>query len=104
MCSRDSLSVHAQHYLGTTDANAPLASPLYAELSGLQPLLINVGDQETLLDDATRFAERAQTAGVDVTIEAVPEMIHVWHIFSGLVPESDTALDDLATWIKKRLD
>ena len=103
MCSRETLSVHAQHYLGATDANAPLASPVYADLAGLPPLLIHVGDHETLLDDATRLAERAQAAGVDVTIEAVPEMIHVWHIFTGLVPESEPALDDLATWIKKHL-
>jgi acetyl esterase/lipase len=103
MCSRETLSVHAQHYLGTTDAATPLASPLNAELRGLPPLLIHVGDHETLLDDSVRFAERAQAAGVDVTIEAVPEMIHVWHIFTGLVPESEVALDDLATWIRKRV-
>jgi acetyl esterase/lipase len=103
MCSRETLSVHARHYLGTSEADAPLASPLYADLTDLPPLLIHVGDHETLLDDSMRLAERAQAAGVDVTIEAVPEMIHVWHIFAGLVPESDPALTDLSEWIKKRL-
>ena len=103
MCSREKLSVHAQHYLGAIGADAPLASPLYADLTGLPPLLIHVGDHETLLDDSMRLAERARAAGVDVTIDAVPEMIHVWHIFAGLVPESEPALDDLTTWVKKRL-
>jgi acetyl esterase/lipase len=103
MCSRESLSRHAERYLGATSASDPLASPLYADLHGLPPLLIHVGDHETLLDDSVRFAERATAAGVDVTIDAVPEMIHVWHIFTGLVPESEPALDDLATWVKKRL-
>jgi acetyl esterase/lipase len=104
MCSRETLSVHAEHYLGATEDTDPLASPVYADLTGLPPLLIHVGDHETLLDDSVRLAERALAAGVDVTIDAVPEMIHVWHIFTGLVPESEIALDELSAWIKKRLD
>jgi acetyl esterase/lipase len=103
MCSRTSLTPSAEAYAGGADPATPLISPVHADLSGLPPLLIHVGDHETLLDDSVRFAERAQAAGVDVSIEAVPEMIHVWHIFTGLVPESEVALDDLATWIRKRV-
>ncbi len=69
-------------YVGASDPRAPLASPIYADLSGLPPLLIQVGENEVLLDDSTRLAERAEAAGVDVTLEVWPEMIHVWHFFA----------------------
>ena len=69
-------------YLGGKDPRTPLAAPLYADLKGLPPLLIQVGDAETLLDDATRIAERAKAAGVSVKLEVWPEMIHVWQLFA----------------------
>ncbi len=59
----------AQLYLGGADPRTPLAAPLYADLRGLPPMLIHVGDAEVLLDDSTRLAERAKAAGVDVTLE-----------------------------------
>src|SRR5215475_2092435 len=72
----------AAAYLGGKDPRTPLAAPLYADLAGLPPLLIQVGTAETLLDDASRLAERARKAGVAVTYEPWEGMIHVWHLFA----------------------
>jgi acetyl esterase/lipase len=71
----------AKNYLGSADPRSPLASPLYADLHGLAPLLIQVGAAETLLDDATRLAQIAGAADVAVDLQIWPEMIHVWHIY-----------------------
>jgi acetyl esterase/lipase len=103
MCSRTSLTPSAEAYVGGADPGAPLISPAHADLSGLPPLLIHVGDHETLLDDSTMLAERARAAGVDVELEVAPEMIHVWHVFAGMVPESDVALTAMGQWIDMRL-
>ncbi len=103
MCSRTSLTPSAEAYVGAGDPKTPLISPAHADLSGLPPLLIHVGDHETLLDDSTMLAERAEAAGVDVELVVAPEMIHVWHVFAGMVPESDVALSDLGGWIERRL-
>lgn len=67
MVQRESLIKIGKAYLGNADARTPLAAPLYADLTGLPPMLIQVGTSETLLDDATRLAERAEEAGVNVT-------------------------------------
>jgi acetyl esterase/lipase len=82
----------ARIYLGDADPRQPTASPLYADMKGLPPLLIQVGDLETLLDDATRTAANAKAAGVDVTLEVWPEMVHVWHLFAPMVPEGREAI------------
>ena len=70
----------AQLYLNGADPRSPLAAPLYADLSGLAPLLIQVGAAETLLDDALRLAKAAGAADVRVDLQVWPEMIHVWHL------------------------
>src|SRR5215470_9804425 len=70
----------AQLYLGGKDPKSPLAAPLHADLRGLPPLFIHVGDAETLLDDSTRVAEKAKKAGVKVDLEVWSEMPHVWHL------------------------
>ena len=89
-------------YLNGADPRTPLAAPLYADLSGLPPLLIHVGTAETLLDDATRLAERAQAAGVDVTLESWNDMIHVWHIFAPLLPEGQQAVERVGDYVRQR--
>ncbi len=68
-------------YLNGADPRSPLAAPLYADLGGIAPLLIQVGAAETLLDDAVRLSGAAGAADVPVTMEIWPEMIHVWHLF-----------------------
>jgi acetyl esterase/lipase len=80
----------------------PLASPLHAELKGLPPLLIQVGQAETLLDDATRLAERARMAGADVTYEPWPDMIHVCQGFGSFLPEARQAIERIGEFIRKR--
>jgi len=92
----------ARAYLGSADPSHPYASPLYADLHGLPPILLHVGDAEVVLDDSTRFAAKARAAGVDVTLEVWPEMPHVWHAFAGLLPESDQAIEQIGKWLRAR--
>jgi acetyl esterase/lipase len=77
---------------------------VYADLAGLPPLLIHVGEVETLRDDAVALADRATAAGTQVELWVAPGMVHVWHMFAGMVPESDRALAVVADWITARLD
>jgi monoterpene epsilon-lactone hydrolase len=98
----DGLKRMAGMYLGGLDPRTPLAAPLYAELSGLPPLLIQAGGAEMLLDDATRLAERARKAGVDVTFEVWDDMIHVWHVFATLLPEARQAIDGIGAFIRRQ--
>jgi acetyl esterase/lipase len=92
----------AERYLGGQDRKMPLASPLYADLTGLPPLLIHVGTEEILLDDSTRFAERARAAGVNVTLNVAQDMIHVWHFFAAVAPEGRDALAEIGAFIRSR--
>ncbi len=100
---REGLLGMARAYLGGLDPRTPLAAPLHAELGGLPPLLIHVGTAEILLDDAVRLAERARAAGVDVELETWEEMVHVWHMFGGLLPEADLAIARVGEFLRKHL-
>jgi epsilon-lactone hydrolase len=90
----------AKLYLNGKDPRTPLAAPLYADLKGLPPLLIHVGEAETLLDDATRITERAKAAGVQVNLEVWPDMIHVWHLFAPVLPEGQQAIDGIGKFVR----
>ena len=79
----------------------PLASPLFADLYGLPPLLIQVGSTEVLLSDAIRFAERAEQAGVDVTLEVWPDMAHVWQFAARILPEARQAIKRIGEYIER---
>jgi phosphinothricin tripeptide acetyl hydrolase len=81
----------------------PTAAPIYADLSGLPPMLVPVGDAEVLLDDALTLVKLLRDAGVDVTLDHQPEMIHVWPLFAGMAPESDAALERIAEFIGKHV-
>jgi len=96
---REGLIGMAQAYLAGKDPRTPLASPLHADLKGLPPLLIQVGDAETLLDDSTRIAERARAAKVQVQLEVWPEMIHVWQLFASFLPEGQEAVEGIGKYI-----
>ena len=93
----------ADWYLAGQDPRHPYASPLYADLTGLPPLLIQVGDAEILLDDSTRFAAKATASDVEVTLEVWPEMPHVWHSFAGMLPEADIAIATIGEWLRDRI-
>jgi epsilon-lactone hydrolase len=100
----ESSMAHALRYVGTqAKLKHPLASPLYAELGGLPPLLIMVGTHEALFDDSTRFAAKAQEAGVDVELDIWEEMIHVWPIFADILPEGRQAIEKIGAYIKARI-
>ena len=81
MVQRANISDMARMYLNGGDPCLPLAAPIYADLTGLAPLLIQVGAAETLLDDAIRLAKTAGAADVRVDLQIWPEMVHVWHLF-----------------------
>jgi monoterpene epsilon-lactone hydrolase len=91
----------ARYYLGETDPRNPLASPLYADLTGLPPLLIHVGEDEVLRDDSTRLAERARAAGVRVELKVWPVVPHAWQLAPHLVPESRQSLRESAEFLSK---
>jgi monoterpene epsilon-lactone hydrolase len=102
LVKRDVVTNMAAAYLQGQDPRTPLASPLHADLKGLPPLLIQVGTAETLLDDASRLAERARSAGVDVTYDAWPDMIHVWQGFGSFLPEGRQAIKRIGEFIRRR--
>ena len=97
------LRAGAQHYLAGADPKNPLASPIYADLSGLPPLLIQVGSAEILLDDAVRLAGAAGAAGTTVRLEIWAEMVHVWQSFAFMLPEGAAAIADAAVFINSHL-
>ena len=89
-----------QHYARASLRN-PLAAPLYADYRGLPPLLIQVGTREILLDDSKRVAEKAKSAGVDVTLEPWDGLIHVWQLFGPNMPEAVQAVDRIGEFTRK---
>jgi monoterpene epsilon-lactone hydrolase len=103
MVARPGITAMARDYLGAADPRTPLASPVYADLQGLPPLLIHVGSEEVLLDDATRLDERARAAGVDATLEVWEPMIHVWHWFLPWLAEAQAAVDKIGGFLRARI-
>lgn len=89
-------------YLAGADPTNPLASPLMAELAGLPPMLIQVGDQEILLSDAERMFELARAAGVEVELEAYANLWHVWHLFAPMLPDAVEAIDRIGAYVDGR--
>jgi acetyl esterase/lipase len=91
----------ALYYLGTADPRNPLASPLYADLTGLPPMLIHVGENEVLLDDSRRFAERARAAGVSVEVKIWPVVPHDWQLVPAM-PEAKRSMREAAGFLLER--
>lgn len=89
------------NFFGDIDLETPLTSALLADLSGLPPMLIQVGTSEILLDDSVRLAERAKAAGVDVTLDVWEDMIHVFQLFAGFAPEGTEAIDKIGEFIQR---
>jgi monoterpene epsilon-lactone hydrolase len=92
-----------QSYVGNSDARDPLISPAFGNLRGLPPLLVHVGEDEILCDDAVRIASLAESVGVDVRLEIYPRMWHVWQINLTL-PQAVQSLDDIAHFFKTHLE
>jgi monoterpene epsilon-lactone hydrolase len=93
----------AQHYLGVTLATNPLASPFYADLTGLPPFLVQVSDSEVLLDDSRRVTENAKRSGVQATLRIWPGLPHVWQFFAPILPEGRAALREAAGFVRAAL-
>lgn len=97
------VAAQAPLYLADTPATNSLASPVYADLAGLPPLLIQVSDSEVLLDDSRRIYENARQAGVVATLQVWPGLPHDWQLFAPILPEARAALRDASAFIQARL-
>ncbi len=93
----------ARHYSGDEDPAHPYISPLYGDLADLPPLLIFAGEDETLCDDAVRFAEKAEKAGVDVTLRIGEGMFHCYPAMAPLFPEATKALQEISTFVRTHI-
>ena len=93
LMSRENLQSRVGDYTAGQDAALGLISPIFADLSGLPPLIIQGGSHEVLLDDAIRLARRAATADVEVTLEITPEVPHVFQAYHAILDEGAAALD-----------
>jgi monoterpene epsilon-lactone hydrolase len=97
------LRAAAKSYAGQADLKDPLVSPMYGDLTGLPPMRIDVGSAEALLTDATRLAERAGAADVDVTLRIIPQLVHSYAAHVQLLSAVRDALDEAGAWIRARL-
>jgi acetyl esterase/lipase len=93
----------SKYYAGSQDPAHPYISPLFGDLSGLPPLLITVGDQEGSLDDSVRFAEKARSAGVEVTLIVGQGQVHCYPLLPDFIPESKQAMTEIDAFIQKQL-
>ncbi|HEY8595836.1 MAG TPA: alpha/beta hydrolase [Devosiaceae bacterium] len=100
--TRDELRAAATRYLGEARAEHPLASPLFAPLHGLPPILIQVGAHEAMLGDSSRLAERVEAAGGFASLKVWPEMWHGWHQEAGVLPEADAAIAEIGDFVREK--
>jgi len=103
MIEKEGLVAVGKLYLGDADPKTPLAAPLYADLSGLPPMLIQVGTAEVLLDDSTRIAQRLREAGIGVELREFEDLIHVFQALAPMVPEALEAIDEIGSFLKRHL-
>ena len=96
----DLLGEWAAAYVGDADARDPLISPVYGDWTGAPPLFVQVGE-ERLIDDARALAQAAHAAGVDVTLEVWPAMVHVWHFYCGMLDASDEAVAAVGRFVRR---
>lgn len=98
----EAISPLAQAYVqGVQDHAYPLVSPLFGQLSGLPPIMIQTGEAEVLLDDSRRFAQNAQRAGVDITLDTWPHMPHVFQGFAPFLPQANQAMDKIKQFFSR---
>jgi acetyl esterase/lipase len=97
----EEVAARVKLYLGAGDPKRPEVSPVFADLRGLPPMLVQAGGAEMLLDQETMFVERARATGVDVTFEVTPDMIHDWQLFATLIPEGLQAIERLGAFAKR---
>ena len=98
----DNIAQIAKLYLAGADPKTPLASPVFADLAGLPPMLIQVGSDEVLLGDSLLLEARAHRCGVAATLEVWAGMVHVWQAFYPMLSEGRDAIDGIARFFDKR--
>ena len=98
-----SWQVFGKYYAGDNDRSLPLISPLYGDLKGLPPLFISVGENEKMLDDSTRFAEKARNSGVEVALHVGEGMVHCYPALSPLFPEAKHAMKNICNFINANI-
>lgn len=103
MVQRHALQLMASMFLAGASADDPLAAPLHGDLAGLAPLYVQVGGDETLLDDSTRLAVKAAHSGVKVRLDVFPEMQHVFQAAVGMIPEATDAVAKAGHWLRQIL-
>jgi acetyl esterase/lipase len=94
---------HFRAYVGSSDPHNPLISPIYADLRGLPPLLMQVGEREGFRGEMQTVADNAKKAGVDAALTIYPGMWHYWHIFVNILPEARAAVEEIAAWVRGRV-
>lgn len=95
----DAWMVFSHYYVGDNDPGMPWISPLYGDLGGLPPLLINAGDRDVLFDDAARFVEKAQAVGVDARLSVGEGLFHCYPVCAPFFPEARQALDEICAFL-----
>jgi len=93
----------AQTYLNGADPRHPYAAPIYGDLRGLPPLMIQVGSIETLLDDSLQLARKCALDDVPATLEVWPEMVHIWHIWFPMLTAGQRALESGGAFVRNAL-
>ncbi len=101
--SKEVLANMSAMFLGGVSSKDPLANLLQADISGLPPIYIQVGEDEALLDDSLRFGELAKKGGVDIKVDVFPEMQHVFHFMAGNAPEADDAIEKMSDWVRPKI-
>lgn len=103
LCSREILALMARSILGTTRPNDPEVSPVFADVRGLPPILVQIGESEVMLSDAIRLATHLADSRVRTSLEVWPDMFHVWPMFADVLPEAMEALESAASFLDRRL-
>lgn len=100
LCTREALDQQASAFLGGAQPTEPDASPVHADLQGLPPFLIHIGEAEVMLSGAIELADRMAKQRVRVSLEVWPGMFHVWHMFAAVLPEGQNAIERIADFVR----
>jgi monoterpene epsilon-lactone hydrolase len=101
IASREMLAGLGGMYVGEADRAHPYLSPVFGDFSGLPPLLVLVGTDEVLHDDAVRVVERAGAAGVDARLLVGQDQTHIWPLFASVLPEGQEAVDEIGRFARQ---
>ena len=104
LCTKDALDVQARTFLAGAAANSPDASPVFADVSGLPPILVQIGENEVMLSGAMRLATHLAENGVRTTLEVWPGMFHVWHLFAAILPDGQQAINNAADFLRQAIE